>query len=69
MENNLIDTLPRIMKPAAKFIRHQERPAGLSTSRYVQDVCTCLLPKAILSRSMVELSENVFIELFEESLI
>ena len=69
MENNLINTLPRYIRPAAKFVRHQERPAGLSTSRYIQDVCTCLIPKVVFSRSKEDLAENSFLELSEESLI
>ena len=69
MEKNLINTLPQYMRPAAKFIRHQEKPAGLSTSRYIQDVCTCLIPKVVFSRSKEDLAENAFLELSEESLI
>ena len=65
----LIDTLPKPLRPAARFIRHQEQASGLSTSRFVQDVSTCLIPKAVFSRSIADLSENTFLETSEEALI
>ena len=65
----LINTLPKSLKPAAKFVRHQEQAAGLSTSRFIQDVSTCLLPKALFSRSLADLSENTFLETSEETLM
>ena len=70
MQNRiLINTLPKYLKPMAKFVRHQEQAAGLSTSRFIQDVSTCLVPKATFSRSIADLSENVFLEMSEESLM
>lgn len=65
----LINTLPKSLKPAARFVRHQEQAAGLSTSRFIQDVSTCLLPKAVFSRSLADLTENTFLETSEETLI
>lgn len=67
--NRIINTLPRTLRPAAKFIRHQEQAAGLSTSRFVQDVSTCLIPKIVFSRSKEDLVENTFLELSEETLM
>lgn len=67
--NNIINSLPRSIRPAAKFVRHQEQAAGLSTSRFIQDVTTCLIPKAVFSRSKADLAENAFLEVSEETLI
>lgn len=67
--NKIINTLPRTIRPAAKFVRHQEQAAGLSTSRFIQDFTTCLIPKAVFSRSKEDLAENTFLELSEEALI
>lgn len=67
--DNLINTLPKRLKPAAKFIRHQEDASGLSTSRFIQDVSTSLIPKAVFSRSLADLTENTFLETSEETLI
>ena len=61
--------MPRTIRPAAKFVRHQEEAAGLSTSRFVQDVSTCLIPKVVFSRSKEDLAENTFLEISEETLI
>ena len=70
MQNRiLINTLPKYLKPMAKFVRHQEQAAGLSTSRFIHDVSTCLVPKATFSRSIADLSENIFLEMSEESLM
>lgn len=65
----LINTLPKRLKPAARFLRHQESASGLSTTRYIQDVSTCLIPKAVFSRSIEDLTENTFLETSEEALI
>ena len=66
---NLINTLPKKLRPAAKFVRHQEQASGLSTTRFIQDVSTCLIPKAVFSRSLADLTENTFLETSEETLI
>ena len=65
----LINTLPKKLRPAARFLRHQESASGLSTTRYIQDVSTCLIPKAVFSRSIEDLTENTFLETSEEALI
>ena len=65
----LINTLPKKLKPVARFLRHQESASGLSTTRYIQDVSTCLIPKAVFSRSIEDLTENTFLETSEEALI
>lgn len=65
----LINNLPKGMKPVASFLRHQESSSGLSTTRYIQDVSTCLVPKAVFSRSKEDLAENTFLETSEEALI
>lgn len=67
--NNMINRLPSSIRPAAKFVRHQEQAAGLSTSRFVQDLTTCLIPKVVFSRSKEDLAENTFLEVSEETLI
>lgn len=67
--SNIINRLPKVIQPAARFVRHQEQAAGLSTSRFVQDVTTCLIPKVVFSRSLADLSENTFLEVSEEALI
>jgi hypothetical protein len=67
--NTAINILPRTIRPAAKFVRHQEQAAGLSTSRFVQDLTTCLIPKAVFARSKADLAENSFLEMSEETLI
>ena len=67
--DNLINKLPKSLKPAAKFVRHQEQASGLSTTRFIQDVSTCLIPKAVFSRSLADLTENTFLETSEETLI
>lgn len=68
-DTNLINTLPKSIKPAARFVRHQEQASGLSTTRFIQDVTTCLIPKAVFSRSLADLTENTFLETSEETLI
>lgn len=67
--NNYINTLPKVMRPMAKFVRHKEDASGLSTTRFIQDVSTCLIPKAVFSRSIADLTENTFLEASEETLI
>ncbi len=69
MTNLTINNLPKYLKPAAKFVRHKEQAAGLSTSRFIQDFSVCMIPKATFSRSIPDLCENVFLEGSEESLI
>ncbi len=69
MQTNLIYTLAQPLKSAAKFISHQEQASGLSTSRFIQDTSTCLLPKAVFSRSKEDLAENSMLEISESMLV
>ncbi len=66
---NLINTLPQPLKIASKFVIHNEQASGLSTSRFIQDTGTCLLPKAVFARSKEDLAENTFLELSESGLV
>lgn len=69
MSISLINTLAQPLRIAAKFINHNEQPSGLSTSRFIQDTSTCLLPKATFARSKADLVENSFLELAESGLV
>lgn len=69
MQLNLINTLSQPLRSAAKFINHNEQASGLSTSRFIQDTSTCLLPKAVFARSKADLAENSFLELSESALV
>lgn len=65
----MINRLPKAIQPAARFVRHQEQAAGLSTSRFIQDVSTSLLPKVVFARSLADLTETTFVEVSEEILM
>lgn len=69
MSISLINTLAQPLKAAAQFVAHNEQASGLSTSRFIQDTGTCLLPKAAFSRSKEDLVENSFLELSESGLV
>lgn len=69
MTNNLFNTLPLPLKLAGKFIAHNESASGLSTSRFIQDTSTQLIPKAIFSRSKADLCENTFLETAESAVV
>ncbi len=69
MQVTLINTLSQPLKTAAKFIYSQEQASGLSTSRFIQDTSTCLLPKAVFARSKEDLAENSLLELSESALV
>lgn len=69
MQLNLINTLSQPLRSAAKFVNHNEQASGLSTSRFIQDTSTCLLPKAVFARSKADLAENSFLELSESALV
>ena len=66
---NLINTLAQPLRFSAKFVNHNEQASGLSTSRFIQDTSTCLLPKAVFARSKADLAENTFLELSESGLV
>lgn len=69
MSINLINTLAQPLKSAAKFVNHNEQASGLSTTRFIQDTGTCLVPKAVFARSKEDLAENTFLELSESALV
>ena len=69
MTNNLLNTLPLPLKLAGKFIAHNESASGLSTSRFIQDTTTQLIPKAAFSRSKADLFENTFLETAESAVV
>ena len=69
MTNNLLNTLPLPLKLAGKFIAHNESASGLSTSRFIQDTATQLVPKAAFSRSKADLFENTFLETAESAIV
>jgi hypothetical protein len=69
MNTNLIGTLAQPLKITAQFINHKEKASGLSTTRFIQDTSTCLLPKAVFARTKEELAENSMLELSERALV
>lgn len=69
MSINLINTLSQPLRAAAKFVNHNEQASGLSTSRFIQDTGTCLVPKATFARSKADLAENTFLELLESAVV
>ena len=69
MQVNLINTLSNPLKIAARFVNSQEQASGLSTSRFIQDTGTCLVPKATFARSRADLAENAVLELSESALV
>ena len=69
MQVTLLNTLSQPLKAAAKFVNSQEQASGLSTTRFIQDTGTCLVPKATFARSKADLAENAFLELSESALV
>lgn len=70
MTNTLsINSLPQPLKIISKAISSQERPSGLSHSRFAQDTMVNLVPKIIFARSKADLAENTFLELSESFLV
>lgn len=69
MSVSFINTLAQPLKSTVQFIAYQERATGLSTSRFIQDTTTCLVPKATFSRSKADLAENAFLELTQGAVI
>ncbi len=65
----LINTLPKKMKPLAKLISMQEGGSGLSHSRFVQDTAVNWVPKAIFARSLPDLAETSMLEFTESILV
>lgn len=69
MQVTLLNTLSGPLKAAARFVNSQEQASGLSTSRFIQDTGTCLVPKATFARSKADLAENAVLELSESALV
>jgi len=69
MQVTLLNTLSQPLRAAAKFVNSQEQASGLSTTRFIQDTGTCLLPKAVFARSKADFAENSFLELAESALV
>ena len=69
MQVTLINTLSSPLKSAAKFVYSQEQASGLSSSRFIQDTSTNLVPKAVFARSKADLAENSMLELSESALV
>lgn len=69
MQVTLLNTLSGPLKAAARFVNSQEQASGLSTSRFIQDTGTCLVPKAAFARSKADLAENAMLELSESALV
>lgn len=65
----LIDSLPKTDKLAAKFINLQESEADLSAQRIGQELITNTLPKSLFARSIVDLCDNAFREIFENIIV
>ncbi len=66
---NLINTLTKNQQRIAKFINLQESDADISTMRLGQEISTNLLPKAAFARSVVDLCDNGFREIFENIIV
>ena len=69
MQVTLFNTLAQPLKSAAKFVYSQELASGLSSSRFIQDTATNLVPKAVFARSKEDLAENTMLELSESALV
>lgn len=69
MQVTLLNTLSQPLRSVAKFVNSQEQASGLSTTRFIQDTGTCLVPKAVFARSKADLAENSFLELLESALV
>lgn len=66
---NLINTLTKGQQRIAKFINLQESDADISTMRLGQEISTNLVPKAVFARSVVDLCDNGFREIFENIIV
>lgn len=66
---NLIETLSKKDRMVTKFINLQESEADLSTQRIGQELLTNTLPKSLFARSVVDLCDNAFREIFENIIV
>lgn len=65
----LIDSMPQRHQRLAKFIALKESEADVSTLRIGQEISTNLLPKAVFARSLADLADNGFREIFENIIV
>jgi|GEM_PF-483507 len=65
ISENLSGNLNGKQKFLAKIINVKEGDSGLSHSRFVQATATNWVPKAVFARSIADLSEITFLEVFE----
>lgn len=64
-----MQTLSKTDRLKAKFVHLQEAETELSTQRLGQELVTNLVPKAIFARSVVDLCDNAFREIFENIIV
>ncbi len=67
--NALLQGLPWGQRLGAKTIKLTEGTQGLSLLKFSQDTLVALLPKLIVARSAIEMTENTFLELAESFII
>lgn len=65
----LIDSLPKRDKLVAKFIKLQESETDVEMQRIGQELITNTLPKSLFARSVVDLCDNAFREIFENIIV
>lgn len=65
---NLVNTLPKRLKPVAKYIDLHESDKNLAHFRFAQDTITNWVPKAVFARSVADFADMSFLE-FSESLL
>lgn len=68
ISKELLDNLTPKKRFLAKVIDMKEGDSGLSHSRFAQATATNWLPKAVFARSLADLSEISFLEVFESAL-
>lgn len=64
-----LKTLSKTDRLKAKFVHLQEAETELSTQRLGQELVTNLVPKAVFARSVVDLCDNAFREIFENIIV
>ena len=62
-----IASLPFIQEAASRFMKMKESPSGNSNVQFVQDSAILWAPKAVISRSWLELFEISFVEFAESA--
>lgn len=68
LSEDLTSNLSKKQRLIAKIIDLKEGDSGLSHSRFAQATITNWIPKAVFSRSIADLSEVTFLEVFEGAL-